>query len=117
MELKTLLREDIEREHEFMHTHEVGSEEYNNSFKRLCELENKLFDLEKFESETASKNEQLKDEKKDRTIKYVFEGVKIASGIVVPMIGLVCITAFEKNDTFTSALKGYVNCFIPKKTI
>lgn len=117
MELKTLLHEDIERERTFMQAQAVGSEEYNASFKRLCELENKLLELEKFESETTLKDEQLKDEKKDRTIKYVFEGVKIASGVVLPVIGLVCITAFEKNDTFTSALKGYINCFVPKKTI
>ena len=117
MELKTLLYDDIEREHDYLSEQEVGSEEYNSSLKRLSDLEAKLFDLEKFESETAMRNEQMQDEKKDRLIKNIFEGVKIGSGIVVPIIGLVAITAFEKDDTFTSALKGYVNCFIPKKTI
>lgn len=117
MELKTLLREDIEREHNFMCDQEVGSDEYNASMKRLGELENKLFDLMKLESESADKNKQMIDEKKDRKIKYILEGVKTASGIIVPFVGLVGIMAFEKEQTFTSALRDYVKCFVPKKVI
>lgn len=104
MDLKTLLREQIEREYAHLGKHEPGTEEYCKSQERLNVLEDKMTDLEKFE-----------DNRKDRTVKNVIEGVKTAGGIVLPVIGLVAITAFEKNDTFTTSLKGFVNCFIPKK--
>lgn len=117
MELKTLLCEDIEREHEYLSEQAIGSEEYNESLKRLGALEDKLFNLEQFETETAAKEQQAKEEKKDRLIRNVLEGAKIVSGIAMPIIGLVCITATEKETTFCGALKGYTNLFIPKKTV
>lgn len=115
MELKTILREQIERECTYANDQEVGTEEYNASLKRLSDLENKLIEIEKIESEAARRDEQTQDERKDRRVRNIFEGIKIGSSILVPMVGLVCITAFEKDSTFTSALKGYVNLFIPKK--
>ena len=169
MELKTLLQEQIEREYEYLSDQEVGSEEYNNSMKRLNTLEDKLADLKKAETEASIKEKQLEEERKkheaeasmkekqleeerkkreseaamkekqlaeeqakreseaareekqmeenrkDRKIKNIFEGIKLASGVIVPMIGLVAITAAEKEITFCGALRGYVNLFIPKK--
>lgn len=115
MKLRTLLEKQIEREREYLDKQEVGTEEYNNSTERLNKLEDKLADLEKFESENARKDLQMKDEKKDRWFRNINDGVKTVSGIAVPIIGLVIITAFEKNETFTSAAKGIINCFIPKK--
>lgn len=104
MYLQNLLREQIERERTHLEGLKVGSEEYEKSFARLIELEDRLADLEKH-----------LEGKKDRTVKNVIEGVKVAGGIALPLVGYVAVTAFEKNETFTSALKGVVNCFIPKK--
>lgn len=117
MELKSLLREDIKREHEYLRELEVGSEEYNESLKRLSNLEDKLFELEKFEFESANKSEQIKDEKKDKTTKNALEITKIVVSIVVPIVGLIGITAQEKEITFCGALKDYAKLFIPKKPI
>lgn len=117
MQLKTLLWEDIEREHEFMCEQEVGSEEYNASMKRLGELESKMFDLAKLDAETADRITQIEDDRKDKKNRYILESIKTASGIIVPFVGLIGIMAFEKEQTFTSALKDYVKCFVPKKMI
>jgi hypothetical protein len=117
MELKNLLQEDVNREHSYLCEQKVGSEEYNASLKRLGELESRLFDVIQLESESAAKEQQTKDEKRDRKIKYIFEGIKTASGIIVPFVGLIGIMAFEKEQTFTSALRDYVKCFVPKKAI
>lgn len=118
MQLKTLLREDIERERTYLHEQEVGSEEYVESLKRLGALEDKLFDLEKFESETVYKEKQFKDEKKDKRTKNVIDIAKFVIGtVIIPGIGLVCITATEKETTFCGALKDYTKLFIPKKLI
>lgn len=115
MKLRTLLSEQIKRERTFLDECEVGTDEYNESTKRLNTLEDKLADLEKTEAEALRKDKQMREDKKDRFVKNVIEGVKVFFGVVTPFVGLVAITAFEKNDTFTSALKGYVNCFLPKK--
>lgn len=115
MNLKTLLRDQIEREHAYLIDQAVGSEEYNASMQRLNTLEDKLVDLEHYEADAIRKDKQAEEEKKDRRIRNSIEITKVATGVALPLIGLVAITAFEKDDTFTSALKGYVNCFIPKK--
>ena len=117
MELRTLLREDIEREHAYLCGQQVGSDEYNASMKRLGELENKLFDLLKLDLESADKQKQMDEERKDRRTRNIIEIVKTASGIAMPIVGLVGIMAFEKEQTFTSALRDYVKYFLPKKAI
>ena len=117
MQLETLLCEDIKRERNYLREQEVGSEEYNDSLKRLSGLEDKLFDLKKLESETIARERELNEEKKDKRNKNIIEGVKIACGVIIPVVGLIGITAQEKEITFCGALKDYVKFFIPKKTI
>lgn len=117
MELKTLLHEDIEREHEYLREQDIGSDEYNDSLKRLAGLEETLFELVKFESETAAKEKQYQEEKKDRTIKNGIEIGKAVGGWLFAGGMCVAIMAFEKNDTFTSALKGCISAFVPKKVV
>lgn len=105
MDAKTLVLKQIERESEYLAEHEVGSDEYNKSLTRLITLEEKLAELEKF-----------KDEKNDRFVKNLIDGAKfVIGGVVIPVVGLVCITATEKETTFTGALKEYTRFFIPKK--
>lgn len=105
MELKSMLSKQIERENEHLIEQEVGSEEYCESIKRINVLEDRMIEIEK--------NEEFK---KDRVHKTVNEYVKnIGVGIIVPFVGLIGIMAFEKDESFTSVLKGYVNNFIPKK--
>lgn len=117
METKKLLMDQIKRENEYLAEQEVGTETYNDSLKRLNTLEDKLIELEKFEAESARKDKQMKDEKKDRKIGIVIDVSKFVVGTVaIPIIGLVCITATEKDTTFTGALREYTRYFLPKKT-
>lgn len=106
MKLRTLLEEQIEREREYLNHCEPGNEEYCKSTTRLNELEDKLAALEKHESD-----------KKSNVVHNVLEGVKIVGGIALPLIGFVVVTAFEKDDSFSSSLKGVINCFIPKNRL
>ena len=92
-------------------------------------LKSQLTDVEKTETELETAREKLditkaelevtKDasvkEDKDRLIRNVLEGVKVGSGIVLPIIGLVAITAVEKDTTFTGSLREYTRYFLPKK--
>ena len=91
------LNELITKEREHFDKQEVGSPEYVKSQKRLMELEKQL------------------SERNDGVGNTVIEGVKAASGIVLPIFGLVVITAFEKNDSLTTSLKKTIDCFLPKR--
>lgn len=91
----------IERERAYLEKQGVGSDGYCKSLNRLTELEKQLFELE--------------SSKKDRIVRNVVEGVKIGSGVIMPFIGLVWITAVEKDTTFTGALRDYTKYFLPKK--
>ena len=108
---KTLLLNLIEREQNYFESQESGSEEYVNSQSRLMKLNNQLTELEKAEAE---KEASAKDQK-NTLIRNVLEGVKVGSGIVLPIIGLVAITAVEKDITFTGSLREYTRYFLPRK--
>lgn len=115
MEVKTLLNEQIERERTFMQDQAVGSEEYNNSLKRLVTLEEKLFELEKFEFESVKEKERAQAEKKSEKIKNGIEICKIAVGVLTSFGGLALIEMYQKEDTFTGVMKSWLNVFMPKK--
>lgn len=91
------LIEMITKEREYFNTLEVGSDAYVKSQKRLMELEKQLA------------------ERNDGVGKTIIEGVKAASGVVLPIFGWVVITAFEKNDSLTTSLKKTIDCFLPKR--
>ena len=126
---KTLLLNLIEREQTYFESQKPGSEEYVDSQSRLMKLSSQLADLEKTETELKTTEEKLelskaelevtKDvsvkENKDRLIRHILEGVKVGSGIILPSLGLVAITAVEKDTTFTGALREYTRYFLPNK--
>ena len=126
---KTLLLNLIEREQTYFESQKPGSEEYIESQTRLMKLSSQLADLEKTETELKTTTEKLeitkaelevtKDvsvkENKDRLIRNILEGVKVGSGIILPIIGLVAITAVEKDTTFTGSLREYTRYFLPKR--
>lgn len=116
MENRTLLMKQIKREQTYCDKQEIGSEEYEKSFKRLTVLRDDLMELEKFEADNDRRNRELADTKKDRKTKNVIEVVKVVgTGMIMPCIGFVVVTAFEKEDSFTSALKKVVDSFVPKQ--
>ena len=112
---KEHLMEQIERVREYLAEQEVGTNEYVSATSQLVTLEKLLFEMEKSESEAEMKQQEMSENKKSRFTGLVLEGVKTVGGIVLPLIGLVCITATEKDTTFTGALRDYTKLFIPKK--
>lgn len=116
MKSKEFLMKQLEREQRYCDTHDVGTDEYEKSFKRLVTLREELMDVEKFEADNERKNRELVENKKDHKTKNVIEVVKVVgTGMIMPCIGFVVVTAFEKNDSFTSSLKRVVESFVPKK--
>lgn len=101
MRSKTILMEQIERERTYLAGLKTGSLEYADSQERLLELEKQLAVQE------------------DALARTIIDSGKLATGMitgfVLPIIGLVWITASEKEITFTGALRDYTKCFLPKK--
>ena len=108
MDSKTRLVEQIERERKYLAGLTVGSDEYEKSLERLMKLEELVSDQEQ-------KQKQMSEERKDRIVKNILDGIKTTSGIALPLIGLVWITATEKETTFTGVLREYTKYFLPKK--
>lgn len=96
---KNHLKEAYERENAYLAEQEVGSEEYKASLQRLM----------------AIKEAMNNPGNKKWIVETSIEGVKVVSGVVLPLIGLVWITATEKDVTFTGALREYTKYFFPKK--
>ena len=115
MKGKTLLVELIEREREYVATLNEKSEDYNKSIYRLMDLEKQLAEHERSEADAERRQLEATEDQKDRKTKNIIEAVKVGSGIMLPLIGLVWITATEKEVTFTGALREYTKCFLPKK--
>ena len=99
-EKKDILMELQEREKEYLADQEVGSEEYNASLHRIMSLEKQI----------------CESPKNDRLYRNILEGIKVIGGVTLPLIGLVWITAAEKDITFTGALKDYTKLLLPKKS-
>lgn len=116
MKNRDLLVKQIEREQRYCDTQEIGTEEYEKSFKRLKVLRDELMEVEKFEADSDRKDRDLSETKKDHRNKNIIEVVKVVgTGMVMPAIGFVVITAFEKDDSFTTSLKRTLDAFIPKR--
>lgn len=100
LKLTKMLKEMISREYDYLKEHEVGSDEYNASMRRLNELESKLAEIQKSKSVT--------------TLEYT----KVLTGLAVSCGGFVLsmvVLKFEETNTLRSALKSVVQSFIPKK--
>lgn len=116
MKNKELLMKQIEREQTYCDNQDIGTKEYDDSFDRLVTLRKELADLEKTEAENDRRNRELAESKKDHFAKNAIEVAKfVGTGIVMPCIGFVVITAFEKDDSFTTSLKRTLDAFIPKR--
>jgi hypothetical protein len=104
MDAKTLVNEAIEREYEYLKNHDVGTDEYNDSLKRLTGLEEKLADLEKNENE-----------KKDQWIKNAVDVGKFVLGLAVS-VGMSCvILKWEETGSITTALRPWITGTATKK--
>ena len=111
----TNLCEMRDREREYLLMQDPGSEEYIKSQLRLLDIEKQLHEMDNNDAALVTKTAEVKSERRDRITRNIIEAVKAGAGIVLPLIGLVCITATEKDSTFTGALKDYTKLFIPKK--
>ena len=121
MSIKTLIREELENEMDYLNKMEVGTEQYKTAVDGVTKLADRVIELEKFEVERKEKAEnreieydlklkQFEDERKDRFIKNCIAVGTAVGGMGLAVWGTVTSMKFEKEDSFTSLLgRGWVN--------
>lgn len=99
---KAMVERMIEREQAHFEQCKEGTDEYNDSQKRLIALGERLAELEKTDLES-----------KDQFKKFILETVKVGFGIVVPFACFVVAIAQEREINFTGAARTVVNSLLP----
>ena len=95
---KAMVLELIEREREYLEKQQVGTQEYNDSLKRIGELEEKLADLE------------------DKKFKNILDVIKFVFGTVVVPVGMsLLVLKWEETGSVTTALRTWITGIVPKK--
>lgn len=127
MNVRTLLKEEIQNEFGELKQMKLGSDEYKVTVDGVTKLADRLIELEKFdfereeklmsrENETDLQLKQMKGEQRDRWIK---DSIAVA-GIVLPLVVAVWGTKasfeFEKEGTITTIMgRGFIQKLLPKK--
>jgi len=121
MSIKTLLREEIQRDMETLKDMEVGSDAYKAAEDGTVKLIDRYIELDKldFEAqdktesrqvETYLKKEQMKQDKKLTIFRLIIDIAGIAVPIIVTVWGTKKSFEFEKEGTITTIMgKGFVS--------
>lgn len=116
MSIKTSLIAEFENQLKEVSKLEVGSEKYKVGVEGLTKLADRILEIEKLEQSEAEINAkweaqdaeqemkqiQMHEDKKDRIIKNVMEGVKIVGGAGLAVWGFIASMNFEKEGTLTT---------------
>ena len=126
MELKTLLKEEIQDEMNELGKLEIGTDKYKATVDGVTKLVDRAIELEKIE---VGKNEKMNDrdvnveiqdkrlkiEKRDKFVGHLLTGVSIAVTTVVTIWGTFKTLKFEETGTVTTfAGKEFINKLLRK---
>lgn len=113
MSMQTMLDEEIKRELGVLKTLNPGEENHKTAVGGLTQLMDRAIELKKLDAasyeeitrelELDLKKEQMREDKKDRIVKYVMTGAKDAAIIVITIWGTVASINFEREGTITTS--------------
>ena len=127
MTLKDVILAEIEQLRSDLNELEAGSKEYNAKADRLDKLMDKIIRMDEFDSkqecevqqfniEHELKRAQANEERKDRTIKNILQGLAIALPLGVTIWGTHKSIKFEQEGTITTIMgRGFIQKLLPKK--
>lgn len=127
MNVETWLDEELVSEFTKLSELELGTEKHKVAVDELTKLLDRKIDLIKTEidcedraavreNEQALKEQQMAEEKKDRTIKNILSAAGIALPLLVTIWGTKVSLKFEEEGTFTTIMgRGFINKLLPKK--
>lgn len=101
-ELKQNLSAEFEERLEDLGAMDLASEEYKRATESVTRIADRIIEIEKIENEQALKAQQVKDEKRDKIIGKVIDGVKFVGGSAITIGCFVAAMNFEKEGTLTT---------------
>lgn len=109
MKIETMLHEEIEAKLEKLKHMDVGSDEYRNGAESVAKLLDRAIELDKHNAEHQEKLDAREDEKKDRWIRNILNGLGIAAPLGVTIWGTLKSLKFEETGTVTTqAGRGFI---------
>ena len=127
MNIKTLLREEIQNEIEQLKHMQAGTDEYKKTVDGIATLTKQLNELENSEFEREDKDanarfdadlkiKQMKVDRRDRWVRYSIDVAGIVLPILVTIWGTKASFKFEEEGTITTTMgRGFINRLFPKK--
>lgn len=121
MNIKTMLQDEIQDEFKSLEGMELGNENYKITVDGLTKLVDRAIEIEKMESENRDRIERqnvetdlkmidLENQRKDRIVKNILQGIGVVGGLGVTIWGTIVSINFEKEGTFTTAAgRNFVN--------
>lgn len=101
-ELKEQLSGEFRARLEQLGDAKLTSEEYKYATDGMSKIADRIIEIEKIEAEQALKAQQAKDEKRDKVIGRVMDGVKFVGGSLITIGCFVAAMNFEKEGTLTT---------------
>lgn len=98
MNVKQQLVAELDERLETLGGMELGTDEYKLALDSILKIVDRITEIEKNESESQSRDKQMRDDKNDRIIRYVFEGGKL----IILVGGFWASMNFEKYGTLTT---------------
>lgn len=127
MNMKRLLCDEFQSEIEELGKMELGTDEYKVAVDGVTKLADRLIEIDKIDISHDEKMEslrvdreikeaQMRDERKDRTIKNVIAVGTTAATVGVTVWGALKTWKFEEEGTITSMFgRGFIQKLLPKK--
>lgn len=110
MKIEIMLHEEIEEKLEKLKHMEVGSDEYRAGVESVTKLLDRAIELDKHNVEHQDKLDERDDEKKDRWIRHILNGLGIAAPLGVTIWGTLKSLKFEETGTVTTqAGRGFLS--------
>ena len=104
MNTKNLLDDEIKRLYDKLSKLDPDSEEYTELEDKWTKLVDRKLEIEKIESSESQNEKQMKEDRRDRIVRYVIESGKILIPLGVTVMGTLLAYTFEEKGTISSAI-------------
>jgi hypothetical protein len=102
MNTKNLLDEEIKRLYDKLSKLDPDSEGYAELEDNWAKLVDRKIEIEKLESSEAQNEKQMKEDRKDRIVRYIIDSGKVILPLGVTVVGTLLAFTFEERGTISS---------------
>lgn len=116
MEIEKMAFEAIEKGFDELKKRQPGTDGYDQTVNSLTKLMDRTIEIDKLNIEHEEKEVQMKEDKRDRIVKNVLNGVGVVGGLAVTVWGACKSWKFEETGTITSSAgRKFMNLLFFKK--